>query len=337
VLLMPRIPKPVLECVVYLYPSRGDAEHGDQAGGSGFVVGVDGGRNGWDGWVSPWSMPFWDDGMSGQADENFLYAVTAAHVIYPGKSPVIRLTTERHGTQVLDEPPSAWIRHPDGDDVAICPIGVSAQHLGVPFIPESVFVTKRAVESGGVGVGDDAFFVGRFVSHEGRQRNAPSARFGNISMLPEDPVRHPGFQIDQESFLVEMRSLSGYSGSPVFVYSSSISLRETIKGSEARREAKRSVQPRGYREPKLDEQVEARYQALSDVHFLGVDWAHLKGQQAVLDGSGDPVADGWYVEDNSGMMAVVPAWKVSELLHDEDLAATRADSVERWKQVNSPT
>jgi len=321
---MPRIPKPALECVAYLYPSEDDARRGEQAGGTGFVVGVGDRRDGWTGSRLPWSMRFWERGADKPHGEPFLYVVTAAHVINPGRSPVVRLTTDVHGTVLLEMSAESWIRHPDGDDVAVCPLGPAAELPQIPFIPEGAFAMEGAVESEGVGVGDEAFFIGRFVNHDGRQRNAPTARFGNVSMLPGEPVRHTGFQLDQESFLVEMRSLPGYSGSPVFVYSSGISLRETLKGWEARRDAKRAIHPRGYRAPTLDQQVEANYTALFSVHLLGVDWAHLAGTQRVKTEAGDPVPERWHVEENSGMMAVVPAWKVSEILHSDDEVARRS-------------
>jgi hypothetical protein len=50
--------------------------------------------------------------------------------------------------------------------------------------------------------------------HEGRQKNSPTARFGNIAQMPNEPVIIKRFE--QECFLVEARSIGGYSGSPVF-------------------------------------------------------------------------------------------------------------------------
>src|SRR5205823_82762 len=61
--------------------------------------------------------------------------------------------------------------------------------------------------------------IGLFVDHDGVTTNVPSARFGNISMLPnknatiEQPTNYRG-----ESYVVDMHSRTGFSGSPVFVY-----------------------------------------------------------------------------------------------------------------------
>jgi hypothetical protein len=36
--------------------------------------------------------------------------------------------------------------------------------------------------------GDEVLLPGRFISHDGRQRNKPILRFGNISMLPDASI-----------------------------------------------------------------------------------------------------------------------------------------------------
>ena len=60
--------------------------------------------------------------------------------------------------------------------------------------------------------------VGRFVSHEGKQQNSPAVRFGNIAMMQKEKIIDER-GVAQESFLVEIRSLPGYSGSAVLIYS----------------------------------------------------------------------------------------------------------------------
>ena len=59
---------------------------------------------------------------------------------------------------------------------------------------------------------------------DGGQKNTPSARFGNMSMMPEKPIRRAD-GILQESYLLEMRSINGYSGSPAFVHIPPLNLR----------------------------------------------------------------------------------------------------------------
>ena len=68
---MPRIHDALLECVVYLYPSKADAERGTRVGGTGFIIGI--------------PTTVFPDYWHG-------YVVTNAHVII--KAPVIRLNTK---------------------------------------------------------------------------------------------------------------------------------------------------------------------------------------------------------------------------------------------------
>jgi len=53
--------------------------------------------------------------------------------------------------------------------------------------------------------------MGRFVNAEGRLRNVPTLRFGTIAQIPIEKVD------GQVSFLVEARSIPGFSGTPVVI------------------------------------------------------------------------------------------------------------------------
>ena len=39
-----------------------------------------------------------------------------------------------------------------------------------------------------MGVGDEVFMLGRFISHSGIQKNQPLARFGNIALMPDERI-----------------------------------------------------------------------------------------------------------------------------------------------------
>jgi hypothetical protein len=68
--LMPRINNRFLDCSVYLYPTRADAECGERIGGTGFLVAV---RGFGDGWMLDVPCP--------RNDIFHLYAVTVRHLI----------------------------------------------------------------------------------------------------------------------------------------------------------------------------------------------------------------------------------------------------------------
>jgi hypothetical protein len=66
-----------------------------------------------------------------------------------------------------------------------------------------------------VATGDAVFITGLFRHHQGARRNIPIARHGNLACLNEESVSTQFGQMD--AFLIEVRSIGGLSGSPVFL------------------------------------------------------------------------------------------------------------------------
>jgi hypothetical protein len=279
---MPRIPTSLLDAVVYLYRTEEAAREGRAEGGTGFLVEVEG-------------------------DPPFIYAVTNAHVVKePGYASVIRINTKQGKTDTLSIDPAAWVSHPDGDDIAVTLVGLQpAVHRYSP-ISAAMCLRNWSEDSDIFGPGNETFFLGRFVTHEGRERNLPTIRFGNIAMMPWERVRTQR-GIDQEAFLVESRSLSGYSGSPVF------------------------VTPYGFFSDKADGLAWTFYMGMT-MWLLGIDCGHLPDRLPVLESTGERVSDGYFVKGNSGMMVVVPSWKLLELLEVGEVAEMRKKQTEEWKE-----
>lgn len=277
---MPRISDDILDCVIYLYPTELDARNGEKVGGSGFLVAIP-------------SKVF--------ENAHYIYAVTNSHVIREGNSPVVRLNTKEGTMDVLNLETDDWLHHPDGDDVAVCPIALPLDYFKFKFVGQEMFLTEDVIKEHAIGAGDDVFLVGRFINHEGKQRNIPSVRFGNIAMMPWEPIRHPTRGILMESYLIEARSIAGYSGSPVFAHILPMSLR-----------------PHHNR-------MDTRYR----VWLLGVDWGHIPVKEVVKEKAGNEVSEGWWVEYNAGMMGVVPVWKLAELLELEPLKTGREENEEK--------
>ena len=269
---MPRISDTFLQCVIYLYPNVQAAEAGEHFGGSGFIVGV----------------------PSEVDPVYYCYAVTNSHVIREADSPIVRLNTQEDNMGVVKLSEGDWIHHPDGDDLAIAPLAVPSAHFKFKFVSTGDFLTKERIEQHDVGPGDDTFMVGRFVNHEGTQRNPPSVRFGNIAMMPWEPIKNAR-GILQESFLNEMRSLSGYSGSPVFVYIPGMAIRPNSAG----------------------------WHSGAGPWLLGIDWGHLQQYESVLEKNGDIVQEGWKVKSNSGMSTVIPVSRLEQLLNIEEFVKQR--------------
>jgi hypothetical protein len=295
---VPRIEDRLLKAVIYLYESKEAAESGEP-GGSGFLVG------------EPCAPP----------RAVLLFAVTNAHVVKtcpvirtagpPEKRVIVRQSGENGG----------WYRHPDGDDIVVTPIGfsVDSRDLYLDYVPREWFVTPEnflhathdvndlqpGVEAlppldyvweqqplgWPFGAGEEVVMLGRFLGYDGTDENEPSARFGHLAMASPVPIKHPwGFT--QPSFLIECRSVSGYSGSPIFIYRVQTTVAAGLVAIGSERGGKAAL-------PRL----------------LGLDWGNLDRV-----GHNDYAID-WTEADSgasfprrSGMLVAVPAWRLAELL-----------------------
>jgi hypothetical protein len=286
---VPRIPREILQSVVYLYPTVENAEEGLAAGGTGFFT----------------SVPSGDT-----VAMEHVYVVTAGHVVR--QAPIVRANTGS-GVEILDLSLDTWIHHFDGTDLAVAPLGLYEPDasIGLGRVAYRLYLSREDIEDtvaedarvhAKVGPGDECFFVGRFSTHEGRLQNRPTVRFGNLAMLTGETIRAKESGLAQESFLVEARSLSGYSGSPVFIYNAA------------------AIEPDGSISPFVK----------TDVRFLGVDWCHLNTYEPALDADKHTRSEpAQWVKRNTGMAGVIPAWKVTELLNDDEVAAMRHDETKK--------
>jgi hypothetical protein len=265
---VPRIADEMLQSVFYLYPSRRAAELGHAAGGTGFITAYSSEK---------------------VANAHFLFAVSNKHVVADIGASVIRLNTTVGGTDILEFEPHEWYftnRH----DLAIIPIKVDLAKHRVKAVPLGEFLSPAAIAAYDIGPGDEIFMIGRFVKHDGKLINSPSVRFGNLSMMV-DNIEHPSLGV-QESFAVEMRSMGGYSGSPVYVYPSAWNMNRRITNVGGQH-----------------------------LFLLGVDWGHIVDHSEVREkivstesAATAPERKVSYVSANTGMNGVVPAWRLAELI-----------------------
>jgi hypothetical protein len=192
------------------------------------------------------------------------------------------------------------VLHHQGDDLAVygLPALDKSLHRYKLLSPPDHFITPEIIQELNVGPGDDIFVVGRFINQEGRQRNLPSARFGHLAQMPPEPIRQRrGLTFfDQESFVVEARSIGGYSGSPVMIGFNPTLLRPDRGDLSTNR-----------------------------VYLLGVGWGYIMDWMPICDQNGSPISNGYQVQSNTGMMGVVPAWKLSDLLNHPALVSYRAN------------
>jgi hypothetical protein len=216
------------------------------------------------------------------------------------------LTKIDDSVEIFDGRDSDWIEHPDGDDVAIRPLGALPEREYLYLEPPGL-LTEAELQGFGVGPGDDCVMVGRYINHKGEQLDRPVARFGNLAMMPA-PAWQPERSFDQLSFLVDMRSHAGFSGSPVFVYYQSIGPRGSYEPGDA---------PPGY------DLLEQEWSGvIAKMWLLGIDWGHLPVWDEVVDEHKQKIGR---VCTNSGIAGVVPAWKLARLLEDQRRAREESE------------
>jgi hypothetical protein len=223
-----------------------------------------------------------------------------------GEGPVVRINADDGGFQLIRTSHESWFIG-EKDDLAIMPAEFQSKGLNVGVIPVEAFLTKEMIEQHSIGPGNEVFVTGRFVHHEGKAKNTPTVRFGNISMMPGEPFKRPSPDEDlEEAFLVEFRSVGGYSGSPVFLCEPPFHLWD-----KARLLHLWSQSPR----------------------LLGIDLGHIHEHKRVLKKSNK----GKYIEDpnekyyeaNTAMSIVVPAWRLMALLNRPDIVRLRTEEEEK--------
>lgn len=277
---MPRIPREVLGCTFFLFENRDDAERGDDPCGTGFLVGI-------------------PSNVSPRLADTHFYAVTNWHVAVRGGASVIKLYTQEGVPEDIREfDPSEWIFDPLGEDVAIMPIDLDAATHSAMMISTDLFATKDWIAEHEIGVGDDIFMLGLFVDHALRTTRLPKARFGNISMMPSRraPIENP-LGKTTPSFILDMHSRSGFSGSPVFVY-------RTV-GSDLTMD--------GIGGMRLDTPTLFR--------FLGIHWGPFPEELKAKDDAGKK----YTIRGVSGMTCATPAWRIADLLQIDEFRDKRIE------------
>jgi hypothetical protein len=201
-----RINGDLRKCVVFLGYNDPDSPGNLHCVGTGFFIGYQGSR----------------------------YLVTAQHVaIGLGDDPfAIRLNRMDSGSDnIAVDPvtdPLKWYSHSDPSvDLAVMPLNKAFREAGydVLFVPEGLIAQTQEMPTDAY-IGDQCYAVGLFRLLHGKTRNLPVVHTGNLAMLAgEEPIPvhdwltppNSGKVRMVESYLVEMQSLQGLSGSPVFV------------------------------------------------------------------------------------------------------------------------
>ncbi len=282
---VPAINPELLRSVCFLYHTKEEAQRGSKFGGSGFFVFVS------------------RESPRGASD---YYIVTNKHVVEDGAI-FVRLETKDGKNDPLEI--RSWLTsktddlaiatfEPDRGNYSFYPIGIG-ECIYQQELPGSYWYGS------GYGVGDTVFMIGRFITHVGQQLNSPTVRFGNLSVSEPVPILNDKCHQEQESLIVEARSIKGYSGSPVFIM----------------------------QDPWMwDEQNKCVFPNPRRIPLLGISWGYnpVPLEVEVMDKKtrkpkGTPMR---ILYPNSGLMNVVPAWKLRDFLNSPEVKMQQRQSDE---------
>lgn len=158
---------------------------------------------------------------------SYTHLVTSKHVVDDMKDCDwgIRANTKSGEANIIPCNDAKWVFHDDETvDIAVLPWSPPPSQIDYKLVPQATFAepgmtlwhqkTNECLERP-VEVGDEVAIVGLLKFVPGDKVNMPIARFGNLSLVPSEPIPWKGKMVNV--YLVESRSIGGLSGSPVFV------------------------------------------------------------------------------------------------------------------------
>jgi hypothetical protein len=160
-------------------------------------------------------------------DVNSCYLVTAKHVLYGPNTKkfrdevFVRLNKKVGCPEYVNIPiksnnQTVFTHKEDVVDIAVIPFEPDEDKFDFKFIPDDMVTTKQAYNELNISEGSDVFFTGLFVQYFGGEKNYPVVRFGRVALVTDEKIEWDGKQMDL--YLIEAGSYSGNSGSPVFFY-----------------------------------------------------------------------------------------------------------------------
>jgi hypothetical protein len=171
-----------------------------------------------------------------------VFLFTAEHCVENRAGLVMRVNRLGGGVDVLDLPEGKkWLRHKGPLPVPEETVDAAATRLssdevrqlysaGYRWVPCNMFLPESGVwldkENQGVGIGDEVVALGLLQVFTGNDENKIIARTGNVAMQGDDVMKimrdvdeatRKIYEKMMRLYLTELRSVSGESGSPVFV------------------------------------------------------------------------------------------------------------------------
>jgi len=259
---MSRIKQHYYDCIVYIDSKNGD---GKDVAGTGFMLG----------------FPVKD-----QENQFKVFIVTCRHVL-KDRDIDIRINTRDGFSETKDTQKTDW-KIDSVEDLAVCFLPSNDNYTNI-FVRSTYDAFHGDMkERLDIGLGDEAYMLGRFVTLEGEYRNTPVCRFGNIAMMPGEPIPNKYFGHENPGYLVDMGIKEGFSGSPVFIQ---------YRGRTERSGSQSSGPWGGDR-------------------LLGMAWGAMEYKKKVQDHTGKEM-DAAMVPFQEGLVCVTPAVKIFDFIKKE--------------------
>lgn len=187
--------------------------------------------------IRPMGTGFFVGVQTSEQPERFgVYLVTARHVLQESVNEraegaetrfyplvFVRLTKKGGGTKLLPLPlvtrgtqKNIFVHDDPTVDLAVVPMLPDQEEYDFKFLPDEFLTTKDSFAELKIREGHEVFFTGLFLPHLGSKANYPVVRFGRVALVTDERIRWKG--VDTELYLIESWSYGGNSGSPTFFH-----------------------------------------------------------------------------------------------------------------------
>lgn len=230
-----------------------------------------------------------------------VYLVTAKHVLYKPDTTefldkvYVRVNKKDGGSEVGTIPVkvagdnrTVFVHTDPSVDVVAIPFLPDQKRFDFKFLPDEFVTTREDYNNLKIREGSDVFFTGLFTPYPGSGKNYPVVRFGRVALVTDEKIEWQGRQMSL--YLIEAGSYGGNSGAPVFFY----------LGSD--------------REPGSLVVGPPVFKLAGVMQGTFLDAQEIK----VIETKKTPIS-----LSNMGIAAVVPAYKLHELLFSEELKRQR--------------
>jgi hypothetical protein len=254
-----------------------------------------------DGSLAPVGTGFFVAVKHPEKDLLAFYFVTAKHVLQleggRGFRPSLHIRinakagkTEMLSTRLIFQGPgkNLFLHKDSSVDLAVIPGRPDLAKHEFKVVTDDLITTNTEYQSLQIGEGSEVFFAGLFWQFVGEHRNYPIVRFGRVALVTDERIIWNGIKTDL--YLIESGAYGGNSGAPVFFYLGP----ERVPGSLV-------VGPRVL---KLAGIIQGNFGDAEPIVAI---------ERALV-----PMA-----RANVGIAAVVPAYKLHEILFSPELKALR--------------